>query len=218
MRIAILGASRGLGAALTQHIHTEQPDATLLLVSRSADKLKALTRSTDWAVTADLSQDSGQNETLKALREFKPSHVFYVAGGGPFGFYQTKEFKSHEWAWQTCFLAAARILHALLSENVFQADLQQFLAVGSAIAGHKPDPKAASYAAAKHALRGLVTTVRAESELLDCGYKVDVRIYEPGYLDTDLLPANAWPRQQGIVTSPQAEARKLWQYSQTSVK
>lgn len=213
MRIAILGASRGLGAALVKEIHTEAPDSVLLLASRKKEELQKLSRSDDWLVAADFSKAQDQVEILAALGKFLPTHIFYVAGGGPFGRFQDKAFADHSWAMEVSFLFAAKVLHHVLQKPIFQTDLRQFVAIGSAIAGQKADPMASSYAAAKHALRGLVTSVQGENPWLD------VRLFEPGYMDTAMLPVNAWPRQQaGLVQAPAEVARKLWHYSQSSVR
>jgi short-subunit dehydrogenase len=213
MRIAILGASRGLGAALVKEIHIGAPESTLLLSSRKQEELKKLSRSDDWLVAADFSKASGQSEVLTALEKFLPTHIFYVAGGGPYGRFQDKAFADHEWSFQVNFLFPAKVLHHVLRETKFQSDLRQFVVVGSAIAGQKPDPMASSYAGAKHGLRGLVTSVQGENPWLD------VRLFEPGYIDTAMLPANAWPRQRaGLVQSAGEVARKLWHYSQSSVR
>jgi short-subunit dehydrogenase len=211
MKIAVLGASRGLGAALVAHIHKESSESVLLLSSRRESELKSLASRLDWVVPADFAKTPDQENLLKALHEFQPEKIFYVAGGGPFGNFADKDWKDHSWALEVNFNFPARLLHHSMRDDILKRSLRQMLFVGSAIAGQKPDPKASSYAAAKHALRGLVTSVKAENPVLD------LRLFEPGYMDTSLLPANAWPRQQGIVASADVEARKLWQMSQSSV-
>jgi len=212
MRIAILGASRGLGAELVKRIHLDAAESVLLLASRKESELQQLARAQDWLVPADFSHGESQEKLLQVLREFKPEVVFYVAGGGPFGTYGSKAWRDHAWAFELNLLFPARLLHALLSEVVFHPALQKVAFVGSAIAGLQPDPKASSYAAAKHGLRGLITSVQAENP------EVDVFLFEPGYMQTAMLPPNAWPRQQGLASDPKDEARKLWQLMQSSVK
>ncbi|OFZ11633.1 MAG: hypothetical protein A2Z20_02345 [Bdellovibrionales bacterium RBG_16_40_8] len=209
MKIAILGASRGLGAELVAYIHKESPESVLLMISRREEKLKELASMLDWVRRADFSQRGGQEDALYILREFLPEQVFYVAGGGPYGKYEDKEWKDHAWALEVNLLFPARLIHTLLREEIFRTELRKVMVVGSAIAGHKPDPNASSYAAGKQGLRGLITSLQAEKPWLD------VRLFEPGYMDTGLLPANAWPRQQGLVTNPKEEARKLWRWSQS---
>lgn len=211
MKIAILGASRGLGAALVHHIQQESPQSSLLLSSRREDELKKIAGRQDWIFPADYSQPAGQDELIRRLCEFKPAQLFYIAGGGPFGPYQKKEWKDHKWSFEVNLLFPARLLHVLLSEKIFFDELKKVVLIGSAIAGQKPDPNAGSYAGGKHGLRGLVTSLQGETPYFD------LRLYEPGYMDTAMLPPHAWPRQQGLAKSPHEEARKLWHWSQSSV-
>ncbi len=38
---------------------------------------------------------------------------------------------------------------------------------------------------------------------------MDVRLFSPGYMDTLLLPTNAWPRQQAELVRPTEEISKI---------
>ena len=82
----------------------------------------------------------------------------------------------------------ARLLHALASLD----HPPPVVLIGSAIAESNADPGAASYAAAKHALKGLWSSLRFEYP------NWDLRLFSPGYLDTELLPAHSGPRQLGV--------------------
>jgi short-subunit dehydrogenase len=208
MKIAILGASRGLGASLVRVIQQENPPVELLLVSRKLPLLQALARSQDRVLSADFSKDDGQRRVLSELSEFDPQQIFYVAGGGPHGVFEEKNWTDHTWALEVGLIFPMRVVHEALRRRVITRNLQKLVLVGSAIAGRQPDPKASSYAAAKHGLRGLVTSIQGESPGLD------IRIYEPGYIATEMLPADAWPRQQGLASDPAEEARQLWHWSQ----
>jgi NAD(P)-dependent dehydrogenase (short-subunit alcohol dehydrogenase family) len=79
----------------------------------------------------------------------------------------------------------------LLRDAEFRC-VQQVVFVGSQVADHQADPLAASYASAKHALRGLVHSVQQES------ISKDLRLFRPGYIDTGMLPKNAKPRIEGV--------------------
>ncbi len=216
MKFAILGASRGLGAALVQLLQAELGlSAKLLLSSRKENFLRERVRvDHDQFIAADFTQIAGQMKLQAALRDFVPDRVFYVAGGGPYGRFEEKQMKDHMWALELNLIYPMKLLHFLMSTPAIRQTLQQVVIVGSGIAGEKPDPLASSYAAAKHGLRGLVSTVQAEKSGLD------VRLYEPGYIDTSLLPQNAWPRQQQaktgekLIATASEEASKLWQWSQ----
>ena len=80
--------------------------------------------------------------------------------------------------------------------------------IGSDIADSQPDPKAGSYCAAKHGLRGLISSVVAE------GDSRDIRFFRPGYMDTALLPPNAKPRREGrTLLNPRDVAQNFVQWA-----
>src|SRR5690606_12276528 len=129
-------------------------------------------------------------------------YIIYCAGGGPFGDFAERPFHSHIWALQVSFLAAMKLLHQTLQNRE-----SQFIAIGSLIAEHKADIGASSYAAAKSALAALLASVAGE------GYAPRVGLVSVGYMDTSLLPPNAWPRQQGIeLLDPTAVANEIWRW------
>ena len=88
--------------------------------------------------------------------------------------------------------------------------LEQFEVDGSAVGGASPDPYAESYSAAKHALRGLIGSIASEQPWFD------IKLYEPGYMDTRLLPTKAWPRAKGLAVDPTEEAKIMLQFLRTS--
>ncbi|MCB0343411.1 MAG: SDR family oxidoreductase, partial [Bdellovibrionales bacterium] len=141
---------------------------------------------------------------LIKLNEFQPEQIIYVAGGGPFGRFHDKKWKDHEWAWQVSFLTPARLLHWAGG----QKQLKQFIVIGSSVAEDNPDPNAASYASAKHALKGLVTSVQKEDP------PFDLRLFSPSYMDTDMLPPSSWPRREGLkLRDPNEIAREFWDWA-----
>lgn len=205
MRIAVLGASRGLGLKLVEKIRMEQKDATLFLSSRSKKNLDLLAKDQDWIEPMDFTKNEMQSAFLAKLIEFSPNAVIYCAGGGPYGDYRLPKWSDHTWALELNLIFPARMLHFLLQSSEHLGELKKIIVVGSKIAGRKPDPGAASYSAAKHGLVGLIESIRMESP------PVDIQLFEPGYMDTQMLPKNAWPRQAGLAVSPELEASKLWQ-------
>lgn len=213
-RWALLGCSRGLGRAFLEILQAQSSDSAKLLVSRKVELLKPFQNRQTIVTQQDFAKKEEWPTLLAEIKKFAPTHVIYFAGGGPFGPFQTKSWKDHEWSLRVTFECPAFLLHSLLEEK----SLQQITFVGSQIAEATTDPQAASYCAGKHALRGLVTTVIAENK------EKDVRLFSPGYLDTDLLPANAWPRQQrrkdgsgsSLVESPKEAAEVLWNWLQSN--
>jgi len=203
-RVIILGASRGFGAELVKHISLTGGCPTVGFGRKDAP-LKALREQFplfEYRIT-DFSKSTGQDEAIRFLLEENYSKVICVAGGGPFGPFQERAMKDHQWAWEVTYHFQARLIHAMLVAG--KRD-EQLILVGSAVAESQPDPLAASYCAAKHALKGLVTSVRLENP----GW--DIRLFSPGYMDTELLPPNAAVRQLGVY-SPADMARDLWLWS-----
>ncbi len=201
----ILGASRGLGAELAKvAVRSMYP---VVGFGRKAANLAAIREELplfEYVVT-DFSKHQGQQEALRHVLETDCSKVFCVAGGGPYGLFHELAMKDHDWAWEVSFRMSALVTHALLTSK---REVQLIL-VGSSIAESNPDQRAASYCAAKHALKGLFGTVRLENP------DFDIRLFSPGYMDTEMLPKNAEVRQLGVY-SPQQLATDLWTWSLTS--
>ena len=82
------------------------------------------------------------------------------------------------------------------------SNLEQVIAVGSAIAEDRADLSAASYSAAKHALYGLWKSVNKE---LDA--ELDFRLFSPGYMKTPMLPATSLANLTEKCTEPAAVAQ-----------
>ena len=198
-RIAILGASRGLGLELTQ---VAQKWGEVLAISRRIEQSFALGSSGVKKLNADFSVSEGQQKALRALSEFAPTKIFYVAGGGPFGRFLEKDWSAHDWALQVTFLFPAQMVHSLCK----QYPKCQVVLVGSSVAENQGDPLAASYSAAKHALLGLYRSIRLEAP------ELDLRLVSPGYMDTQMLPKTAEVRKKGV-WDPKIVAQELWQWS-----
>ena len=202
-RALILGASRGLGAELVAEI-----SSTAYAVTGFARKETALARLQESfpmfeGRIADFSTSQGQDAVIQHVLEQDFRKIFCVAAGGPYGLFHDRAWKDHQWAWEVSFLFYARLFHALLAARKFET---QVIAVGSSVAENFPDPQAASYCAAKHALKGLVMTLRAENP----GW--DLRLFSPGYMNTDMLPRQAAVRQLGVY-DPKQISRELWLWS-----
>jgi len=193
----LLGASRGLGLSFLQKAASEN----IQIHNFSRKAAPAIGPVENHAF--DFSNEDQWEELSKQIQTLAPEKILYFAGGGPFGNYQSKNWKDHQWAWRVSFEFPAFLLHRCFRNP---AGLQQFVVIGSAIAESHADPQASSYSSAKHALKGLVTSIQAEQKTA-----FDLRLFSPGYMDTELLPANAWPRQHaGLVKSPAEMAEMLW--------
>lgn len=204
-RIAVIGASRGLGAELVKSFSSDR-SVNLLGVARKREHLESLKNKFGphfEPLVLDLAQEKSFETLSSELGKFRPDQIFYVAGGGPHGHFQDRPFHSHQWAWRVTFEAAAWVCHWALRQD----PQPQVILVGSAICESRPDPLASSYAAAKHALLGLFSSLRKELP------KWDLRLFSPGYLDTELLPKTSVVRYKRV-WDPKTVAVSLMEWSQ----
>ncbi len=216
VRAAILGASRGLGEALALQFTDVLPCDALFLSARKeallADLRDEILVDKSWPGSVvlepmDFADPASLASLVPSLQNFDPTHIIYVAGGGPHGAFWKKKWRDHHWAFQVGFLFPCQLGHHILSmkdrgDGFLQ--LKELIFIGSAIAESSADGLAASYAAAKHALRGWVTSVQTESP------PAGMTLFSPGYMDTDMLPKSAWPRQSsGLVKTPKVVAEDL---------
>lgn len=200
-RFCLLGASRGLGWGTYQALSQKYPDAEFLLVSR-----KILTRASDLKSKTqihsfDFSKFSA-DELVPILHEFNPTEIFYFAGGGPYANYFESSWESHLWSLKVTFLFPAELILKL--GQIKWSQMQSITVIGSSIAESSPDPMAASYCAAKHALKGLISTLQKENSS-----QIKIRMFSPGYIATDLLPKNSAPRLDGRAQSVETVASEL---------
>jgi short-subunit dehydrogenase len=191
----LLGASRGLGNSFFE-CASARSESELIVFSRKTNPPMDFSKTEMWPQYCD-----------QILSE-QAQRIFYFAGGGPFGEFSTKDWKDHLWAINVSFSFPAFLLHQILRSSSLP---HQVCFVGSDIAENKPDPGAASYCAAKHALKGLVETLTIENPQLD------LRLFSPGYMDTELLPRNAKPRQTSQPMSPNLVAADLLAWTRQAV-
>ncbi len=194
-RIIIFGPSRGLGAAVAEQIQ----GAEILLIARriSQSKVPHKILGLSHVMDLDLSRKIDQDRAIETSLKFNPHRIFYFVGGGPYGKFAEKNWRDHEWAFEVNFLFPTKLIHAFL--HVQQSP--QIIVTGSAIAESRPDLNAASYSTAKHAIKALMQNLWAEK------IPADLRLFSPGYMDTDMLPKSAWPRELEKVQDPQMTAQ-----------
>jgi short-subunit dehydrogenase len=208
-RVLVLGASGGLGSALVKEMGSE---VAVFVHGRRQDRL--LFEQVEEKFVADVAEDSQVENLLQRMVDLDLDCVVNCVGGGPYGPYQSKQWKDHLWAFRVSLLFSARLAHWALAGGC-----RQLVLVGSAIAEDKADPWAASYAASKHGVAGLYKSVVAEMKAEPSSFKnsLDLRLFSPGYLDTSLLPPNAAVRQNSPerVRDVGAVAKQLWCWVQS---
>jgi short-subunit dehydrogenase len=198
-KLAVLGGSRGLGYQVTKGLLSRGHE--VLIASRTQPP--EMLPNSVWK-SFDFSQEDQAPALIKVLQDFEISTLVYGAGGGPFGLYGDKQWKDHMWALNVSFRFPALLLWQWCQGQALSS-VKKFMVIGSAIAEAQPDPKAAMYCASKHALKGLVSTLKKEYP------QKNIELFSPPYMDTQLLPPGAWPRQQGLVQPPAAIAEELLQ-------
>ena len=181
-----------------------------LLVARSQGALESLSETIESPhkiLMMNFAKPDCLGKLMDELAIHKIKRVFYFAAGGPHGLFAKKEWKDHLWSLQVSFLTPSELFHGILSRDDLSC-VEQIIFVGSLIADSSPDPLAASYASAKHGLKGLVESVQRE------GVERDVRFFRPGYMNTDLLPKNALPRTQGkLLLDPDQVAQQFMDWA-----
>lgn len=189
--MAFLGCSRGLGKEVCLLMNSQKHATFSLLSARNQSALALLGEQLQQSMQihpCDFSVPEQTKNTLAEIRTQRIERVFYFAGGGPYGPYAKKQWKDHMWSFQVNFLTPAELLLHLLKDADY-SHVRQIVFVGSLVADSKGDPQAASYAAGKHALKGLIDSIHLE------GCAKDLRLFRPSYMDTDMLPPSSAPRR-----------------------
>ena len=206
-KFILLGASRGLGWQCYQLLAEAKPNAHFLLSSRKIESKRDQVKANTLIVAQDFSKPVLSADFLKHLQDFNGTHLIYFAGGGPYGLFHEKKWADHMWSLQTSFLYPAELVHSIMSKRESWSSLQKLVLVGSSVAESKGDPKASSYSAAKHALKGLVDSIVAEQKP-----SPQLLLFSPPYMQTDLLPAHSQPRLSNQAENPTVVARQLIEY------
>lgn len=211
-RIIVLGSHKGLGFSCVSALLENRSVSQVLGLSRKdsgefLEHKKYQFRSYDF--TAAYDSNVIFDEILTLVEEFKPTQIIYCAGGGPYGEFQQKQWKDHEWALKLNFLFPAKLLWSLMTSKSFTKN-STFLYVGSAIAESDfGDAMGPSYAAAKWAMKGLFLSVLAAEQSSGVKSKINLKWISPGYMDTDLLPKGSSPRLKGQVEDPKVVAKEI---------
>lgn len=218
----LLGASRGLGKAFYEQVIIRYPALKQVLVSRKVSQIFSSLQGASEApvrIDQDFTKVEKWDEYVLSYRSFIDEHLrghqpqikirfFYFAGGGPYGAFADKQFKDHQWAMRLNFEYPAFLLHSLMTLQKSLNNPIQMNFIGSDIAESQPDPFASSYCAGKHALKGLISSILQES--WPTKSLIDLRLFSPGYMDTSMLPKQAWPRQvENLVADPHVVAKTL---------
>jgi NAD(P)-dependent dehydrogenase (short-subunit alcohol dehydrogenase family) len=186
-RVLITGASSGIGFAAAEAFAREGAD--LALVARSEPGLEAAARAARahgvraHAIPADLGTRAGCDEAVAAAVAALGGLDLLVwnAASMIFGHFAEVAPEDFDRTIDVTFLGAVNTVRAALPH--LEASGGDIVATGSLMT-RVPLPTFGSYAAAKHALRGFLGSLRIE--LQEAGSPVHVSMVHPGPVDTPL--------------------------------
>lgn len=202
--LVILGASRGIGESLVWE-SLNQGHLNLHLVSRnlsSLQKIQKLAKSKFPEANIQIhSKDlCSEKDLMSMVHGFQaegefPRHWVLVFGGTSSGKISKEPFESTPWAKleemvELNLVAPMRLLHQVLPE-LLRPNAEGLVEPSSIVAiasqaAHESLPGISAYAAAKHGLVGLLSSIREEVQ----DSNVKVSIVSPGYVDTELVPSH----------------------------
>ena len=192
MNIWISGASQGIGAALS--LAYAQQGATVFASARSHDKLAALSHQAQplsgniVPLPLDITEAAPLHDTLNEVLADRVLDKA-ILNAGTYIQQDARQFKADDFA-QLVNLNLTGTAHCLewLIPKLCQQGYGQLALTGS-LAGYRGLPNASGYGACKAALNNLAESLRLDLT----AHGVDVRIINPGFVNTPLTDRNRFP-------------------------
>jgi short-subunit dehydrogenase len=212
----ITGASSGIGEATARRLARE-PETSLVLVARRADRLERLAEELGGALTiaADLTEPASHGEIAARIeREHGRLHLLVNNAGGAWrGTFADTGWENLERHMKLNFEAPARLTEALLPllrRTAQNADGQRRVAIVNvaSTAARVSRPRSGAYSASKFALAGWSDALYAE----EAPHGVHVGLVLPGFVKTEGFPAAellAKPQTRWLVSDPQLVAQAI---------
>lgn len=182
--IWLIGASDGIGAALTKQLLGS--NATIVLSARNESKLNALAalskKATIHVLPLDLSQPNSYKLACKlVLEKYQNIDLLILCAGMA---HKSKvidtDEKVDDQVMQVNYTSLVQITKAILPSMLLKK--RGHIVVISSILGEIGLPLVATYAASKHALNGYFNSLRYEVESAN----ITVSIISPGFINTDI--------------------------------
>jgi uncharacterized protein len=198
----VTGASSGIGAVTARRLARE-PDATLVLVARREDRLRALARELPRAtwVAADL-VDSGAparvREHLESEHGGRLDLLVNNAGGAWRGEFGDAGWENVRRTMELNFDAVVRLTEALLP--LLRASAPSAIVNIASVAGRVGRAGSGAYSASKFALVGWSESLGLE----EASRGVHVGVVLPGFVRTEGFPGQGVPRL--ILSKPEKVA------------
>ena len=198
----VTGAASGIGLAIAEKCVSEQMKVVLADVEEDALELAAdrlAQRGPVLAVPTDVSVAESVDELRRQAEAFGPVHLVCnnagVSTAGP-GAAWEKPVSAWDWVLGVNLWGVIHGIRAFMPGMV-ERD-QGHIVNTASIAGFLPFPFAAPYAASKHAVVGISTSIYHELELR--GSNVHVSVLCPGWIRTNIADAERnWPERLGAL-------------------
>jgi NAD(P)-dependent dehydrogenase (short-subunit alcohol dehydrogenase family) len=215
----VTGAASGIGLAIAEKWVSEQMKVVLADVEEDALELAAdrlARRGSVLAVPTDVSVAESVDELRRQAEAFGPVHILCnnagVSTAGP-GSAWEKPISAWQWVLEVNLWGVIHGIRAFMPAMV-ERDEGHIVNTAS-IAGLLPFPFAAPYAASKHAVVGLSTSIY--HELAMRGSHVHVSVLCPGWIRTRIIDAERnWPDRLGAL--PAADTNPMTEMMEAMVK
>lgn len=215
----VTGAASGLGLAIAEKCVSERMKVVLADVEEDALELAAdrlAQRGTVLAVPTDVAVAESVDELRRQAEAFGPVHLVCnnagVSTAGP-GSAWDKPISAWRWVLEVNLWGVIHGIRAFLPAMV-ERDEGHIVNTAS-IAGLIPFPFAAPYAASKHAVVGLSTSIF--HELAMRGSHVHISVLCPGWIRTNIFDAERnWPDRLGPL--PASDTNQMAQMMEAMAK
>jgi NAD(P)-dependent dehydrogenase (short-subunit alcohol dehydrogenase family) len=215
----VTGAASGIGYAIAEKCVTERMRVVLADVEEDALELAAdrlAQKGTVLAVPTDVSMADSVDELRRQAEGFGPVHLVCnnagVSTAGP-GAAWEKPISAWQWVLEVNLWGVIHGIRAFLPAMV-ERD-QGHIVNTASIAGLLPFPFAAPYAASKHAVVGISTSIY--HELATRGSHVHISVLCPGWIRTRIIEAERnWPDRLGEL--PAGDTNQVAQMMEAMVR
>lgn len=185
----VTGASSGIGAATARRL--AEAGYHVVLAARRADRLEALAKELGAAghsVATEVLDVTDRAAVDRFAADLRRCDVLVANAGGALGTESVAEGDAADWRWmyEVNVIGVLNTVQALLPALTASGD--GTIVVMSSVAGHVAYEGGGGYVAAKHAVHGMVGTLRLEL----CGQPVRVIEIAPGMVRTEEFAKNRY--------------------------
>ncbi len=197
----IIGASSGIGAALARRLSAA--GAKLVLSARRAEALKDLNQELGGGHLVKPVDVTDSTATALVAQEIKADlgrldRVVLLAAVYDPGPLHTMDMQAAEMMVKVNLFGSLSVIHAVMP--ILRAQDHGQIALCASVAGFMGLPMGQPYAATKAGMINLVESLRVETPS-----SIDVKVINPGFVDTDMTAKNDFPMPMMITADKAAE-------------